>query len=252
MQWALPPCESPAILGDLPDNRPIALMIEPAKWEEVKKRYEHLLIKATMVYDGPEMKIMSLVPDKIRVHAQEMSAAVVREANRPDLQPLGGGWKSNNLGNRFFLHQNFDSLTTVTHIFQGTGAGFGNLSDSTWLLNKPLPKGEYNFNLWIYVNEDMGMTQELKIVQNNLADGHQINFRHEGLRFYISTIVQGWAMFDLHFTVYEDNSNTRIYLNKHNVNAPFWYDEVMIKPSDSNVYRDVPGWIVRDNQWFRL
>jgi hypothetical protein len=252
MQWSLPPYESPAMLGDLPDNRPIALMIEPSLWDKVRKHYEHFLIKAKPVYDGPEMKIMSLVPDEMRVHALEMSAAVLREANRPELSPVGGGWKSNNLGNGFFLYQDFDTLTSAAHVFQGKGAGHGNISDSTWLLDKPLPKGEYNFTLWIYVNEDMGMTQELKIVQNNLADGHQINFRHEGLRFYIATIVNGWAKFDLHFTVYEDNSKTRIYLHHDKIYAPFWYDEVMIKPSNSNVYRQVPGWIVRDNQWFRL
>jgi len=252
MQWALPPCESPAILGDLPDNRPIALMIEPAKWEDVKKRYEHLLIKATMVYDGPEIKIMSLVPDRIRVHAQEMSAAVNREANQADMRPIGDGWKSANFNGGFFAHQNYDSLTTATHIFQGKGAGFGNLGDTCWLWNKPLPKGEYNLSLWINVKEDMGMTHELKFVQNNLADGHEIHFRHEGLRFYISTIVDGWALFDLHFSIYEDNSKTGIYLHKNNVNAPFWFDEVMIKPTNSTIYRQTPSWVIRDNQWFRL
>ncbi len=252
MQWALPPCEAPAMLGDLPDNRPIALMIEPAKWDEVRRFYEHFLIKAAPVYDGPELKIMSFVPDKMREHQQEMSAAVVREANNPDMRPIGNGWKSANLGDRFFLHQSYDSLSAATHIFQGKGAGSGNLRDSTWLWDKPLPKGVYNFSVWIYVNEDMGMTHELKIVQNNLDDGHEINFRHEGLRFYISTIVGGWARFDLHFSVYEDNSKTGIYLHKKDVNAPFWFDEVLIKPSDANIYQQLPGWIVRDNHWFRL
>jgi len=98
----------------------------------------------------------------------------------------------------------------------------------------------------------MGMTHEVKLTQRNLTDGHQIHFRHEGLRFYIVTIVDGWALFDLNFSVYEDNSATQIYLHKKSVNAQFWFDEVMIKPTNSTVYRQTPGWISRDNQWFRL
>lgn len=251
MQWSLQPCESPAMLGDLPDSRPVALMIAPEKWDEVKVRYKHFISKATMVYDSPEMRIMSLIPDSVRTYARELSDEVNAEASQSNLQPIRDGWKSANIGNGWFLHQNYDSLTTAKHIFQGKGAGFGNLGDSTWIWNKPMPKGEYNFSVWIKVTEDMGMTHEVKFVQRSLADNHEINFRHEGMRFYIVTIVDGWALFDLHFSVYEDNSRMQIFLHKKNVNAPFWFDEVMIRPAEAIVYRQTPGWVVCNNQWFR-
>jgi hypothetical protein len=251
MQWSLQPCESPAMLGDLPDSRPVALMIAPEKWDDVKVRYKHLISKATLVYDSPEMRIMSLVPDSVRTYARELSDVIEAEASQPNQQTIRGGWKSANIGKGWFLHQNYDSLSTSKHIFQGKGAGSGNMGDSTWIWNKPMPKGEYNFSLWIKVTEDMGMTHEVKFVQRSLADNHEINFRHEGLRYYIVTIVDGWALFDLHFSVYEDNSRMQIFLHKKNVNAPFWFDEVMIKPAEATVYRQTPGWVVRDNQWFR-
>ena len=252
LQWSLPPSERPAILGDLPNNQPIALMIEPEKWDEVKKRYQHLLDKAVPVYDGPEMKIMSLVPDSVRVYAQEISRSIVLKMNELPLKGIGDGWKSTNMSNDWFFHEGYDSLTTAKHIFQGKGAGSGNLADTTTILNESIPKGEYNLSLWIKVTEDMGMTHELKIFQNSLADGHQIHFRHEGLRFYIVTIVDGWALFDLPISIYEDNSRTEIFLNKKAVHAPFWFDEVMIRPANSTIYKQIPGWVVRNNQWFRL
>jgi hypothetical protein len=252
MQWSLEPCEVPALLGDLPDNRPIALMIAPEKWEEVKIKYKHLINKAIPVYDQPEMKIMSLVPDSVRVYAREASATVVAEMNRLNLSNVQGDWKSANIGSGWFVHQDYDQNTDVKHIFQGRGAGTGIMGDTTWLWNKPMPKGNYNLSLWIKVTEDMGMTHEVKIVQNSLNDGREINFRHEGLRFYIQTIVDGWALFDLAFTVYEDNSKTNIFLHKKKVNTSFWFDEVMIKPNNSTIYKKTPAWVVRDNHWFRL
>jgi hypothetical protein len=227
-------------------------MIAPEKWAEVQQHYGHLISKATTVYDGPDMKIMSLVPDSVRQYTLEFRDAVVREMNQPNLVALTDGWLGTNPDKGWFTHQSFDSRTDSKHIFQGKGAGFGNLGDSSWIWNNPIPKGEYTLSLWIKATEDMGMTQELKIAQNSLADGHQIHFRHEGLRFYLSTIVDGWALFDLHFSVYEDNSKTQIFLHKKNANAPFWFDEVMIKPANTTVYRQTPGWIVRDNQWYRL
>jgi hypothetical protein len=251
MQWSLPPCEPPALLGDLPDNRPVALMIAPEKWDEVKVKYKHLIDKSVPVYDSPDMKILSLVPDSVRVYAREWSNEVAAEMQAATLQPIQKGWQGVNMKNGFFLHQHYDSLTTSKHIFQGKGAGTGILGDTTWIWNKPIPKGEYNFSAWIKVTEDMGMTHEVKFVQKSLSDNHEIHFRHEGLRFYIVTIVDGWALFDLHFSVYEDNSRTQIFFHKKGVGGPFWFDEVMIKPNESTVYKQIPGWVVRDNKWFR-
>jgi hypothetical protein len=98
----------------------------------------------------------------------------------------------------------------------------------------------------------MGMTQEMKIFQNNRADGHEINFKHEGLRFHLKSIVQGWALFELEFDVYEDNSDVRIFMQKRGVFEPFFLDEVLLKQTGANFYRRTPGWVSRNNYWFKI
>lgn len=251
MQWALEPGEKPEILGEFPDNRPIALMIEPAKWEEVKTQYAHLLAKAQPVYDGPDLKIMSLVPDSMRVYAQEHTQAVLREAAAAQ-KPLHNGWKSVDPNGCWMYNENYDSLTNTQYRFQGAGAATGIMSDTTWLYQGVMPPGDYNLSLWVNVTEDMGMAHEAKIIQNSLADGHQIEFRHEGLRFYLRSIVHGWALFDVPFKVHEGNSRTSIFLWKKGADMPFWFDEVMIKSSKPTIYKQMPGWVAKDNMWFRL
>jgi hypothetical protein len=250
VQWSLPPCETPAIFGDLSDFRPIALLIEPAKWEEVQKKYAHLISKASTVYESPELRIMSLMPDSVRVYARERMKKVESEASNPNLQKLENGWMARNLNGKWFRHLSFDDNKPEAHNFSGSSAKAVS-GDTTWLVKEAIPKGVYHLNLWINVAQDMGMTQELKIVQNNITDGHQINFRHEGLRFYIETIVGDWALFNVEFTVYEDNSITGAYLHKKGVFTPFWYDEVLIKPGDADLYWQAPGFIVKNNHWFR-
>ena len=251
VQFALGPYEPPVFLDELPDNRPIALMINPLKWEEVQQKYPHFIEMATPVFESPDMKIMSLVPDSVRAWARKRSAALSEEINSSAIISAGKNWKSDKQPGWFF-YQSFDSLTTTEHIFQGKGAFTGNMADTVWIWDKPIAKGLYNINLWIYVKQDMGMTHEMKIFQNNLTDGHEINFRHEGLRFYLKSIVDGWALFDVEFTVYEDNSNTRIFLQKKGVFEPFFLDEVLIKPKDFTLYRSTPGWLSRNNYWYKI
>lgn len=251
VQFALNPCEPPSLLEELPDDRPIALMIHPPLWDDIQKRYAHLVSKATLVYDHPDMKIMSLVPDSVRLYSRQQALNVALEAERVAVFSAKNGWKSD-IAPGWFAHFSYDSLNTSQHIFQGKGAYAGNMADTTWLWNARIPKGEYRISMWIYAKQDMGMTHEMKIFQHNRADGHEVNFRHEGLRFYLKTIVDDWALFDLEFTVHDDDSVTRIFLQKHGVREPFYLDEVLIKGREFGLYRQAPGWIVRDNFWYKL
>ena len=98
----------------------------------------------------------------------------------------------------------------------------------------------------------MGMTQDVKFLEKNASDGRQISFRRETLRSEIKAIVNGWALYELPFEVLEDQSIFSIFLHKKNADAPFWYDEVMIKAKDFNLYRREPGWTVRNNYWHKL
>ncbi|MGI9158120.1 MAG: hypothetical protein ACR2K1_00050 [Saprospiraceae bacterium] len=95
------------------------------------------------------------------------------------------------------------------------------------------------------------MGQEMKIIENRRNDGTEIHFKHEGLRFYLKTIVNGWGLFELPFDVYEPDSNVRIFLQKQNADQLFFLDETLIRPADLRVYRREPGWLVRNNFWYR-
>ncbi len=251
MQFSLLACEPPELLTELPDNRPIALMIEPSLWEEVQKNYPHLISKASLVYDGPELKIMKLVPDSVRAWSQQQARSVLAEMERVAKYDAGGGWSSEKQP-KWYAHLNFDSITSSQHIFRGNGAGEGNLGDTTWIWKKPIPKGQYNFSIWIKVDEDMGMTQEVNFLEKNLTDSHQVYFRKEDLRSWVKTIVNGWALFELLIEVQQDQSSLDIFLFKKNTNAVFWYDEVLIKEKNFNLYRPAPGWVNRNNYWYKL
>ncbi|MEI6408904.1 MAG: hypothetical protein WCR52_05955 [Bacteroidota bacterium] len=251
IELSLPPCEPPEILDDFPDNRPIALMIEPKHADETWGPYQHLIAKAKVVYDTPEMRIMSIELDSIRANQREVSKGILDEMNRNAVYDAGAGWKSDR-PSFFYRRLSYDSLTNTPFIFQGKGAYEGRFHDTTQIWNARLPKGNYYISAWLKADKDMGIHQEIKIRESSLADGHEIHVKHEGLRFYLRRIVHGWALVDLAFDVYEDNSNVRIFLPPQPVAGTFYLDEIMIKTAAFSVYRKEPGWVVRNNFWYKL
>ena len=243
------PGQLPGIVADLPNNLPIALLIEPGRWDDVQRRYRHLVAHATPVYDGPELRILSLALDSLRLAVRETAREVTREMAVKNAVTTGA-WQSERAPG-WLWSQTFDSLTTSPQIFQGKGAYTGLMSDTTWLWKNHIPKGQYYLSMWIYVQADMGMTHEVKLIENARSDGHEIHFQHEGLRFYLREIVDGWALFDLPFEVNDENANLSIFLQKKGVELPFSVDEVLIKRANATVYRRSPGWISRDNFWYQ-
>jgi hypothetical protein len=251
VQLTLEPCEPPLILEDFPDNRPIALMIEPKREEETKTRYKYLLQKATPVFESQDMKVMSLHPDSIRAVQRQLALSVSNRMDKEAAYDLKGGWKSNQPPS-WFWYQSFDSLTSTKYIFKGKGAHESLFRDTTWLLKSHIPKGVYDLSLWVKVDLDMGMTEDVKIIEKARNDGHEIHFTHEGLRFHLVTIVDGWALFSLPFEVYDPEANMQIFMPPKQIGGKYYIDEVVIKHNDADIYKRAPGWVVRNNAWYKL
>jgi hypothetical protein len=249
VQFILEPCELPTMLNELSDERPLALLVHGPKWEEVRRNYRHLVEKAKMVYEHPDMKILSLRPDSIRTYVREHLDEIRADMAAQTLYPVAD-WSSTR-NTKDFYYQSYDSLHKTHRIFQGNGAFQGNMKDTTWIWNNYLPKGFHYINCWIYVNQDLGMNHDMKIIENRRDNGMEIHFKHEGLRFHLKTIVNGWGLFEFPFEVYHTDSNVRIFLQKPNADQEFFLDEVLIKPADISLYRREPGWLVRNNFWYR-
>jgi hypothetical protein len=250
VQLILEPGQQPAILDDLPNDKPLCLLVNTfADSADVYKKYRHLLRKATLAYSHPDLKVYRLELDSLRAYVREHAHEVASEMDSRPLQAVASTpWRATNEG-RPIIYQSFDSLTQTAEHFRGTGAYQGLLKDTTLLWQGTLPKGVYTFSCWLRADVDMGMNNEVKIVENAASDGHEVHLQHEGLRFYVRSIVNGWALVELGFQSYEGQP-MRIWLQKRGADAPFWVDEMLIKPLNTEVYRREGGWVSRNNFWY--
>lgn len=250
MQFSLPAFEPPVLLSELPDNRPIALMIEPSQWENVQKKYAHLLDKATSVYNSPELRILALVPDSVRIWSQQQATEMLSFVKEQANQVAGGGWQC--VGTpKWYQSIQFDTISTNTYKFQGNGAATANLGDTTTIWENTIPPGAYVFSVWVKVDADLGMTQDIQITENDQT-ALPGKLPKMPLRTGLKTIVNRWALFEIPFEVQGAQSQVHIYLYKKGGNAAFWYDEVLIRDQNFDLYRQAPGWVVKNNYWYKL
>jgi hypothetical protein len=251
MQLSLLPAQVPALVSDLPDKRPLALFIHAPQWDAVKVAQKHLISRAKMVYDHGDIKIMRLEIEDLLAACQEYIASVGTDMDARGLHPVPGqpNWRATQPDAQQVHHISFDGHTDVAHTFRGKGALMGNLGDTAMVWNAPLPKGRYTFSVWIKIDMDMGATHEVHVIENARSDGHEIHHQHEGLRFYLKSIKDGWGLFEIVMESYE-GENKRIFFHKKGVKAPFYADEVLIKPETIEVFAREGEKVMRNNYWF--
>lgn len=251
MQLVLPPGEIPEIMSDFPDKRPIALFVHAEKWDIVKREQRHLVEKATLVFENKDIKILRAEWSDIVAACRAYTQSVAEEMNTRTLFPLPGKPWLATVPDASVQHITFDSITTTQYHFRGNGAYKGIMKDTLMVWNAPLPKGNYTFSAWIKITEDMGATHEVHAVENALNDGHEVHHSHEGLRFYLKQIVDGWGLFEINFENYE-SGKMRVFFHKKGVNAPYFVDEILIKPTNVEVYHRENGQIMRNNYWYNI
>lgn len=250
VQLSLEPGEIPAILSDFPDKRPIALFVHGSEWDRVNRENKHLVSKGRIVYEDGDVKILRLELEDIRAYTREFRTAVNNEMDNRTLYPIAGtNWLSTN-PEKNFTEITFDDRTDAKFHFQGKGAFTGMMGDTSVIWSGNLPNGQYTFSVWIKVNQDMGANHDLHVEETGLSDGHLVHHQHEGLRFHLKSIVNGWGLFEIGFDSREAG-NIRIYLHKENVKLPFYADQALVKPLTTEVYRKEPGWTIRNNFWYR-
>jgi hypothetical protein len=251
VQLALEPGEVPAILDDMPDSRPLALLINPKSWDDVRRRYPHLLRGARMMYEHNDLHVYHLSLDSLRSSVREHCRRVAQDMASRTLYPIpGSAWRSTQ-PTKDFYHITFDSLNEAAYQFRGTGALSGLQGDSSIVWRGVLPKGIYTFSCWLRVNQDLGMCHELKIAENRRTDHHPIHLKHEGLQHYLRMIVGDWGLVEVGFEVFEGEEIT-VFFHKNGSDAPFVADEALIKPINTEVFKREPGWIVRNNFYYQV
>ncbi len=249
IQFTMAPFEEAGLLEDLPDNRPIALLIDPKQEARAMESSAFLIRKARLIYTHKDMIIMSLSPDSLKSYRRTVMAEMKKEFEAAARIDLVHGWKSD-VPPGFFYVQSYDSLSSSRFTFQGNGALEARFNDEVTLWNRSLPKGQYQLRLWLKANLDMGMTLKANIRQS--VGAQELPELSVMLQDRLLGFADGWGLVEAVFEVKDEQTQVQIVLPSQYVSGHYYLDEVMLKSAGFQVYKRAPGWIVRNNEWYKM
>jgi hypothetical protein len=249
LQLVLEPVEVPLILDDMPDNRPLALMLLPNYEDSVRQKQPHILAASNLVFAHKEVKIFSFSPDSLRAAIGQKIGGIRREINS-NRWPKKGQWLTD-VPTQSFVYQSFDSIPIAPHIFHGQGAYTGMMCDTTWLFRGALPMSSPVLSFWAYAYADQCLMHHLYIEVVD-AQGVMIQQQVAPLHQYLQSIADTWALIETSLPVPPEGGSLRVYLYKNNIRKPISVDELLIRSTKQNLWRQEPKQVAKNNRWYPL
>ncbi len=247
LQLVLKPGEQPALLSNLPDKRPLAVIINRPSWELVQNQYAHLLQQTTPIYQDSQLFILKLEIDTIQNNIKNQQI-LVKKSFEEAYPTQSVAWRATSQA-PFFYSSSFDNNTTSKTSFQGKSALTGYTCDTTYLWRDSAPPGNYVFSCWIKLDRAGGFDQAIHFQEtnNNSQISHIQSFQ---LKKHLTSIVKGWGCFQIPITIHE-HTISQLFLFKEGDCSPFILDEILIRPANVDLLRREQGWMVRNNYWHR-
>jgi hypothetical protein len=242
LQLHLEPCDLPTALNELPEGRPLLLAIDNRNKHLEAPQPWHIWHLSEPIYEDSVLAIRAVSPDSIR-----SSVLYRRERIAQERRLIGrvkqGEWTDGS-GNQPIYSQSYNHFRGPRS-FQGGGAVAGKMSEQLDLWEGVLDSGAYTISFWMYANRDQGLNHHLHVV---VPGGPAFEYN---LRPYVRAIVNDWALFELPLNNEVPGQAYRCFLYRHDARLDFFLDELLIRRTDRDFFRDEPGWMVKNNYWYK-
>ena len=251
-QLVMEPYRLPALLEDLPNQKPLLVVFDVLKYEAAPERYQHLLKYMRLVYGEDRLRLYEL---PVSAFAQMVKDRQEEVRDRIDsdstLNRLDGYYYTDSVLN--FVYESYDQRPDPES-YWGKGAYRGIMEEENVFLDGPLPqpaKGPYSLHVWLYIGKDRYSGTKLKWEEYLPATGESIQKQSESAFLFITLLDNGWALLTMDFTPLRDDSYHRFMMqNKPLMRAPLLLDEVLILPSGQELFRKMEGYIWLNDRWY--
>jgi hypothetical protein len=155
--------------------------------------------------------------------------------------------------NYFFYYESYDD--EAASAFSGKGAHSLRVFDWNTLLEQKLlgtKKGEtYLASFWLKdFRHDAYPRFNVEIAQSD-KNGKTLDYFYSDIHRYIRAIDQNWALFEIPFTVQEDNVSLKFSIqNKVLRHADYVMDELLIRKSTCDLFQQEDGSLIRNTRKF--
>jgi hypothetical protein len=256
IELILEPYRLPAILGEYPNEKPLLLMLSNYHYSQQKDKYEHLLEETQLLYDSGSYQLyrLSLPTFEKRL---ENRIRKIRYTLKNDTLSLRrhGDFLSRDSAHTF-LYDGFDQQR-ADRTYRGEGGLQMAASDTRPIFDGAIPLqqegGWYAFSVWAFLGADFYPRTWMSIIEYNEASGEEVNRQAVQAQQAVRVLDDGWGLLEMVYI--PKRKDTRIKLvaeNKDLKDAPLYFDELLVRPEVSDIYREESQYIFKNNRWFDL
>ncbi len=248
---ALLPYRPYRFLEDLPNPKPLLVVLDKTQFYASKRNYGYLLRYAKPLFENELLQLFELELDAFNKGV---------EAWRQDVHN-GWAWAQLNYvqkdglwlpdSSKQVLYLPFDSLASE-QVYQGKGALELSTRKRIPVFEDRLPATENTCEVWVYLGKDQYPRINFKVWEI-LPDGREKVVAHIGSRFDIVVLDNnGWGLVQFPLNISHIENQIRFELECREIqHATVFLDELLIRPADVNVFWERDGWLVYNNLWFR-
>ncbi|MBK8879167.1 MAG: hypothetical protein IPN74_11645 [Haliscomenobacter sp.] len=256
LQLVSEPYRRPAVLEDLPSQKPLLLLRDEERFVGQAPRWEHFADTSSgmeWVYAKERLKVFALPLSFFEKSLERRRKSVLDEMNAGHLAEQNGYLVSDSLAP--FVRVGWDE-TGSENGYHGKGGFTGIMKNANTVFEGPLASATDGqpmvFSIWMFLREDLRPRTDL--ILEELDPGNRGSIQRMAVQVHTWATVfdpNGWALIEIPFTQTKANSIIRAtFQNKSMGNAPLFLDELLIRPERTHVYRRQNGFFWKDNRFY--
>lgn len=239
MQMVTEPYRLPALLEDLPDERPFLMMLDQREYEKEKERYAHLLDGASLIYsEGDRLR---LYRQPLRAFAERLDQKT-RRLERIIRENTTLIWKDQLAtydSTAHFYYESFDQ-GEAEEIYFGSGAyqGIASTRNTFEIPNLgQVAEADYELNMWVYIADDRRSRAYIQLDEYDVQGNHLRQHRQDIHRLIDLFDTNGWAMLELPFKPASAESTFTLTIQNKRLRVQrILLDELLVRPAGLDIY----------------
>ncbi len=253
LQLATPPYRMPAILEQLPDDRPLLLMWDKRQEPLSRQSYRHLLDDTRLLYEGERMMLRELPLESFATRL-ERAYEQVEDAFHPDSSYYRhGDFLSTDSVPNFAFEPFDEGAPTAAYLSNG-----GHIIESSYGILGPVAvpamasDSLYICSFWMYLAMPAAGRTHLEL-QELAAEGGQVlgstfTQAHQSIQLVDTN---GWALVEFPFQRKAERSRFRLIINNEDLRREdLLIDEWLLRPASTDIYQRRTGGIWHNNRWW--
>ncbi len=247
------------ILDDLPNQKPLLVIVDKTALAQSPQKYEQWTLGLTPFFENKTLQFYELPIALLRERPAQAKQKVVQSLDTIRLFQHSDPSNSLGFGSTDSLHTyaylSYDDKVAAKS-YHGSGAYTGVSDQNNIIFKSPIPnqqKGRnYKICFWQYVGADQYPKTEIFIRELNKTTGAQLQFIHWGLRYHVKALDKGWALFEVPFQAWNDDSEFEMNVtHKTMFGQPLWIDELLIRPDSTHLYQVSEKEVFKDLRWYQ-